>query len=520
MTRSLLILLLLSLSSAALPVAPPPLSVAVIYNSNLDESKKLAASYAVGRGIPERNLVGLDLPDREEISRDEYTRLIRDPLIAEFDRRDWWRRQADANGNLVISQARIHIAVCIRGVPLKIKHPDIPNPKNQRGEILTGPELMAVTGSAAVDSELTVLGLEGLPLPGPLNNPYFEKETDITAAALPILLVGRIDGPTWQTCHRMIRDALAVEKTGLWGAAVVDIANKIAQGDQWLEGVAASCIEAGMPTLVDRFSPTLPSHFPLADTAIYFGWYDWNVSGPFVNPDFRFKPGAVAIHLHSFSAVQLRDPTKNWSAPLLEKGAAATIGNVYEPLLAYTHHFDILTDRLLKGYSLVEAAYMSVPSLSWQGIVLGDPLYRPFLHLEGGGEKADADRVFRALRLARTRWGSTPDEFERQIRSAAVRMKSGTMLEALGLDLAARDQNPRARAVFREARAMFPKKPDQLRMDLLIALLDREDERTSDAIKGLNAAKALYAGIPEVTAAITWLNLLDPPPPPPGGLKK
>ena len=93
----------------------------------------------------------------------------------------------------------------------------------------------------------------------------------------------------------------------------------------------------------------MPTNFPLRDTALYFGWYDWNVNGPFANPNFKFKRGAVAVHLHSFSATQLRDATKNWCAPLLAKGAAATLGNVYEPYLALTHHFDIFNARLMAG---------------------------------------------------------------------------------------------------------------------------------------------------------------------------
>ena len=34
---------------------------------------------------------------------------------------------------------------------------------------------------------------------------------------------------------------------------------------------------------------------------------------------------------------------------------------------------------LSRGQTLGEAAYYALPALSWQAVVIGDPLYRPFL---------------------------------------------------------------------------------------------------------------------------------------------
>ena len=59
----------------------------------------------------------------------------------------------------------------------------------------------------------------------------------------------------------------------------------------------------------------------MRSAALYFGWYDWNVSGPFLNPRFRFRKGAVAMHLHSFSAEQLGE-----RAEKLERSAVGTGG--------------------------------------------------------------------------------------------------------------------------------------------------------------------------------------------------
>ena len=517
MLRALLFLLIAPLVFAG-PRDPIPQSVAVVYNSSLPESEKLAKSYAIARGIPEDNLVGLRLPDKEELTRSDFDLLLREPLVNEFDRRQWWSRSRNDQGKLQMERTRIQIIVCMRGVPSRVLETSPPRPAD--APKIPDTQKWMENASASVDSELTLLGLEGYPTKGQLNNPYFKKDNAFSEAGLPMILVGRIDGPSFATCQRMIKDAIATEKSGLWGMAVIDIANKIPMGDAWLDATATSLMEEGIPTFVDRFNPTLPINYPLKDTAIYFGWYDWHVNGPFKNPGFKFKRGAVAVHLHSFSAAQLRNNTQNWCAPLLDKGAAATLGNVYEPLLHLTHHFDIFTRRLLSGYTLVEAAYMSAPVLSWHHVVLGDPLYRPFLHLDGSGKKEDTDAAYRALRIARMRWARDPAEMEKQLRLAAPRMKSGVILEALGLNLMERMQPAQAAVIFQQAKTLYTGNVDKLRMDMLVAALDRKGRRKAAAIKTLRDAQIRFAHLPEVKAAAAWLNIIDPPPPPPAAPKK
>ena len=501
----------------ALPEPPNPVTVAILYNSSSEGSKELAEYYSKARSIPSTNIIGLDLPDSEEISREDYNTKVRDKLIHEYDKRDWWKRERDAQGNLLPARSRIRFLVCMRGMPSRITGTGHPNPR------VEGEPPFAKTTQSAVDSDLALLGIDGIPDVGPLNNPYFNSDEPFSNKPLPMTLVGRIDGPTVDLCKRMISDAIATEKTGLWGMSVIDIAKKFPQnkeGDPALENIAKEHREQGIPVMVDRFPDTLPTNFPLRDVAVYFGWYDWNVSGPFINPSFRFKKGAIAVHLHSFSAGQLRDASKNWSAPLLAKGAAATLGNVYEPYLPFTHHFDTFEDRLLKGYTLIEAAYMALPVLSWQNIVLGDPLYRPFTHLDGSGEVADGDRDYRAIRLANIRWKEEPTTLNANLRGAADRLESGVIIEYLGLLNAEENKDGEAETDFRKAKLYYKTKADRLRMDLHIAALERKLGNKEAAIKLLRGSGTLYHSIPESAAVTAWLNILDPPPPPPAGSKK
>ena len=100
--------------------------------------------------------------------------------------------------------------------------------------------------------------------------------------------------------------------------------------------------------------------------------------GPFTQLDFRFAQGAIAVHIHSYSASTLRDPGANWVGPLLARGATASLGNVYEPYLQLTNHLDILTIDCFMDLRLPKVAYMSMQGLSWMNVAVGDPLYRPY----------------------------------------------------------------------------------------------------------------------------------------------
>jgi len=510
MLRALAILPALALAALGAPPTPPtPESVAVLYNSSVKESERLATIYSEARGIPRDNLIGLALPDREEISRDDYDQLIRQPLIEAFDRRAWWERRPDAQGNLQLARTRIQVLACMRGIPSRIRA-EAP-PTNAEGKPRhPSQEQMMRTRNGSVDGELALLASDGLPAAGPLSNPYFKQDKPFAAAALPILLVGRIDAHSYEVCQRMIRDALAAEKNGLWGTALVDVANKVPQGDQWMEMCATRLAHVGIPTVVDRFKPTLPAGFPLRDVAWYFGWYSGNPSGELAADKFRFKTGAVAVHLHSFSASQLRHPQRNWCAPLLARGAAATVGNTGEPFLHLTHHLDLFVERLLAGYTLVEASHMALPALSWQAVTLGDPLYRPGLHLDGGGKTLAGDVPYRALRLAQRGWGGNVDELDRELRDAANRMEEPFYLEALGLDLARRRENARAAAAFRDARELFRSATDKARMDLHLAMLDHRGGNATAAVQTLRAAEVRYPGLPATRVAATWLEQLSP----------
>ncbi|MCF7731147.1 MAG: TIGR03790 family protein [Akkermansiaceae bacterium] len=517
MRRTLLALIGWCCATASALATLKPAEVAVVYNSALPESAQLARLYCELRKVPEANLIGLKLPVAADISRSEFDTTIRKPLRDEFQERGYWELGLDANRMMLPVKNKIRVILLMRGVPLRIK----PEPKP--ADFKADPkDPLSPRDEAAVDSELSLLGVEGLPVKGVLENKFYQSESPLNECKLPfVMLVARIDAASAKTCERMMRDTVETETAGLWGMAYVDLANKGDQGegykmgDDWLEAVIAANLKAGIPTVVDRFSDTLPKNYPMGDASLYYGWYDWHVSGPLLNPAFKFRKGAVAMHLHSFSAQQLRDVTKNWCAPLLEKGAAVTVGNVYEPYLHLTHNLGILHQRLLSGMTWVEAAWAAMPVASWQGVVLGDPLYRPFARLNGSGPRLKENSSFMALRMAALKWGDDPAEYRKQLLAASERMKSGTLAEALGLWLVSRGKSAEATVFFNAAKEHYPTPSDKIRQDFnLIAIQRAAPGGKAQAINALRAARSRCGKAPEAVALAAWLDILDPPPPP------
>jgi uncharacterized protein (TIGR03790 family) len=241
--------------------------------------------------------------------------------------------------------------------------------------------------AASVDSELALLPIQGLPLYGLIANPYFADKrirpfTSFFANYL--IMVTRLDGPSPGIVRRMIQDAVEVEKTELTGRAFFDLRSiekkddPYRLGDEWIERAALLFQARGFEVEIDRRAEVAPKYAPWDQIAFYAGWYTGDFQGPFELPTARFRRGAIAYHIHSFSAETVRSETKNWVGPLLSHGATATMGAVYEPYLRFTPDISLFVSALLSGLSFAEAAYQSQLSLSWMVTFVGDPLYRPF----------------------------------------------------------------------------------------------------------------------------------------------
>jgi uncharacterized protein (TIGR03790 family) len=364
-----------------------PKHVLVVYNANDRQSKKLAEYYAAARRIPADKVLGIECPADETISRKTYQEQIEKPINAHLTQKGWFqrtRRTLTWNAReFTVDQTLNNPIWCIvlmRGIPLRIEEDhDIQAPPGVPDELKTN--------AAAVDSELALLPCRGVPRWAFVPNPYYSP-TLVRHFSQPyadwMILVARLDAPLADDVRRMIDSAICVERTELSGRAYFDSrnitehANGYFAADEWLRKAANNARKSGFETDLDTQPDVVPVNTPWSNAALYFGWYAENCNGPFLQSGFRFRPGAIAYHIHSFSAATLRGNDRHWAGPLLGKGATATMGCVYEPYVSFTPNVEIFVTSLLAGLSFGEAAYKSQPVLSWMVTMAGDPLYRPY----------------------------------------------------------------------------------------------------------------------------------------------
>ena len=376
--------------------------VIVVYNKNVPESKAVADYYAQKRGVPSTQIFGFSLRPVQTIRRDEFRDDLEKPLAKILENKKLWHVASsvvtvtNTNTNtdskrLVwrVVDSKIRYAVLCYGVPLHIE--DDPSIKPEAAEKLRPEQRGTLRNEAAIDSELALLPRldERLPLSGPLQNwVYGATNVGFLHPTNGILMVARLDGPSPEIARGLVDKALQAEADGLWGRAYFDsrgITNgNYKLGDDWIRQAAEFARHQGFETILDDQPGLFPAGFPMSQIALYMGWYAEDVSGALAQPTVEFVPGAVAYHLHSNSAGSLRTTNRFWVGPLLARGATATMGCTAEPYLALTPDLGAFTYRFLfLSFSFGEAAFASLPGLSWQITIIGDPLYCPF------GRRAD-----------------------------------------------------------------------------------------------------------------------------------
>lgn len=363
--------------------------VAVVFNSKLPESRAVAEHYAQLRKVPAQQVFGLDMSTGETVTRAEFRENLQGPILRELEQRRLLNfapgksPDGGAGGDTrrKVESAPIRYLLLCYGVPIRIlKDPSL----KEEGQDKVRAELQR--NEASVDSELALLPRIDFkdPLFGPLRNPYYSTtNASVFHPTNGVLMVARLDGPSAAIAEKLVDKALLAETDGLWGRAYIDsrgLTNgDYKLGDDWMRASAEICRRTGFETVLDTRPETFGPGYPLSQIAVYAGWYDGHVSGPFLQPQMEFMPGAFAYHLHSFSAQVVRTTSQHWVGPLLARGATITMGCVDEPYLEGTPDIAIFLYRLIAGgFTFGEAAYAAQGSLSWQTTVIGDPLYRPF----------------------------------------------------------------------------------------------------------------------------------------------
>lgn len=368
-----------------------PSKVYVVANSDDPDSLAIADFYASARGIPKGNIVGLPMPKAGKISKAEYFEKIENPLVAELAKRGALKAVKlggrEPSGREIYSYVShdIGFLVLCRGVPWGINPtPGSPAPNPPK----------SFSDAASVDSELSGRFVSSKKLAGFLKNPLFNNYSwGMTPSIAGVIPVARLDGVSRADVEASVKNALEAEKKGVRGRVYIDESKREKTGDKWLSAAGKILSAAGF----DVSENTEPRLFGFADRmdapAFYFGWYAFNPAGYFADKNFKFPAGASALHIFSFSAANMRD-RNSWTPAFTAEGASATFGNVYEPYLGGTHYPHVYVLALARGMSAGEAATAAMPFLSWQGVFVGDPMFKPFkTDLKKQMENIDAGEI-------------------------------------------------------------------------------------------------------------------------------
>ncbi len=356
---------------------PSPENVVVVANKAVRDSEAIARHYMQARGIPERNLIFIEASGREEITWPDFVRSVFNPLRRQLLERGWidgvLEDETDEDGRLkgTFAGHKMDYLVTVYGVPLKTSGSDALSEGKASDPI--------DRRASAVDSELSLLPVNAGAAREIVKNPLFAREVVFGQQHHDLVMVSRLDGPDVKSVKALVDNALLGEAQGLRGRAYIDTGGPYPTGDTWLNNAGSITQAMGFETVFEstkgrRFSPQ--QRFDAA--ALYFGWYGFKADGAFRGADFRFPPGAIAVHLHSFSGYTIRTKNTWWVGPMVNRGVTFTLGNAYEPALALVHRYDLLLEALTRGKTVGEAAYFAQPALGWRTFLIGDPLYRPF----------------------------------------------------------------------------------------------------------------------------------------------
>jgi uncharacterized protein (TIGR03790 family) len=403
-------------------VAQPNREVLVIYNSSIPESADLADYYmsaATGRGIDVGYKLGLPLADSASFTPDidrtpaagvDFEEDILTPIRGFLD---------DPANAGVVENARY--LLLMKGVPHQI-----------RGvEDFSG--TLTNTTCSAVDSELCLLHSYGQwPIGGYVWNadtyenfvegdagsfmwarnasfsPGQFKTRDIDGGTHDLdYLVGRIDAYTYAEAKQIIDRALAAD-TGDERWVILDSIESRRTLDTMVDPVwpytqdaaALSGLElleaAGVDVFADVTAATIDAGdaglLPASFTNAVIGYAGWGVnhggegwpSGAeyiLTDLDWNYLPGACWVSYESFNGTAFSEPVNRRGqgqiADFLRMGGTCAIGNVYEPYTIGVGDERWVLDRYVNhGDRWIEAAYKGLRLLSWQEVVVGDPLCR------------------------------------------------------------------------------------------------------------------------------------------------
>jgi uncharacterized protein (TIGR03790 family) len=353
-----------SAALVSVQAAGPPAAdrVLLVVNDNSALSRAIGVYYARARHVPSQNICHLKTGTEETIVRGDFDRQIARPIG------DYLRNQG--------LEERVFYIVTTAGVPLKI-----PGTQGREGTY------------AAVDSELALLYTDlhtGKPhaLAGTIPNPFFGKrDQPFSHPQFPIYLVTRLAAYDLEGVKAMIDRSLKAANRGKFVLDLRGAGDEM--GNDWLRN-AAILLPKDRVVIDETDKPV----YGQSDVIGYASWGSNDGSHDRRFPGFRWLPGGIATEYVSTDGRTFARPPEKWVssrnwierstwfdgspqslvADYLLEGATGGSGHVDEPYLMFTPHPDLLLPAYYSGRNLAESYYLAIPALSWQNIVVGDPL--------------------------------------------------------------------------------------------------------------------------------------------------
>jgi uncharacterized protein (TIGR03790 family) len=336
-------------------------NVLLVVNGNDAVSRQIADYYRPRRSVPVKNVCTIQTTSEEEINWRTYEEEIERPI-----------GECLKKAGLV---EKVYYIVTTMGVPLKVD----------------GSGSGQMSERASVDSELALLygklGGAHYQRAGGVPNPFFmRRDTKFQHPLFPIYLVTRLAAYDLTDVKAMIDRSLNARNRGKF---VIDLqSEKNDQGNDWLR--TAAMLLPGKRVVLDE------STKPLYNQTDVIGYASWGSNDTHRTQrwlHFQWLPGAIAAEFVSTSARSFKRPPDTWTyttwedrqhffagspqglvADLIHEGATGASGNTYEPYLNACVRPDYLLPAYNQGRNLAESYYVAMIYLSWQGVVVGDPL--------------------------------------------------------------------------------------------------------------------------------------------------
>jgi uncharacterized protein (TIGR03790 family) len=326
------LLVALSLVLSSVPVHAEHLApdrLGIVYASGDPVSVRIAKYYAAQRGVPSANLIGLSVPDKAVIGRDEL-RQLRNILLDKLP-------------------SNVQSLLLVWSRPYAV-------------------ECMSITTAFAAGYQ------PGFCEPGcgrTTLSPLFDTRGWLpadTVGWLPAMLLPIHDE---ELARAVIKRGILADVSPVGGTAYLVRTQDTARNVRAAGYADAEFLLGSRVRIVEQ---TTPIHESLPDAIAYFT----GVERVEELRRIEFLPGAAADHLTSTGGV-LEGGTQMAAIEWLRQGATASYGSVSEPC-SHLGKFPspaIFLDHYLHGDSLLEAYWKSV-AMPGQGLFIGEPLARPY----------------------------------------------------------------------------------------------------------------------------------------------